>query len=336
MNMKICFVIDDFNPKVGGPYTAIKEITKQLKNNKIRFTIVHKKNFFFQKKKLQNFDIFHIFSGWSLFHIKLSLLALKMKKKLIIHTMGFYEPWSLNQKKIKKIIAWKLYQKKILLNANLVHCASNNEKKNLLKLNSNFKTVVLPFGVEDSFIKKKNTKKINKKALFFSRLHHKKGLGELIHAWQTIGNSDWTLDIVGDGDNNEYFKKMINNKKVKINFLNPIYGNSEKIRLFSQYDFFILPTKNENFGISILESLSRGLPVLTTAATPWSFISQSNAGWIINKIQPGLRINLVKIFRMKSNEFFIKSKNAVKLAKKFKWSLIFKEYIKTYKHLLDS
>jgi len=334
--MNICFVIDIFNPDAGGPYTAIKDIVQQLKSNKIKFLIIDKKNFLLYKKKLQNYDIFHIFGGWSLFHVRLCLLALKMKKKLIIHTMGLYEPWSLNQKKIKKMVAWKLYQKKILLKANLIHCASNSEKKNLLKLHKNFKTIILPFGVFDRFIKKKITKKLNQKALFFSRLHHKKGLPELIHAWQTIGNSDWTLDIVGDGDNNEYFKKMLNNKNVKINFLNPIYDNREKIKLFSQYDLFILPTKNENFGISILESLSRGLPVLTTTATPWKFIARYNAGWIINKIQPELKINLLKIFRMKSNEFFIKSKNAVKLAKKFTWSLIFKEYMKTYKHLLNS
>lgn len=334
--MNICFVIDDFDPKVGGPYTAIKDITQQLRNNKIKFLIIDKKNFLLKKKFLHNYDIFHIFGGWSLFYVRLSLLALQMKKKLIIHTMGFYEPWSLNQKKIKKLIAWKLYQKKILLKANLIHCASSNEEKNLLKLNKNFKTIVLPFGVNYSYIKKKITKKLNKKALFFSRLHQKKGLVELISAWQGISNSDWTLDIVGDGDNNEYFKKMLNNKKIKINFLDPVYGNEEKIKLFSKYDLFILPTKNENFGISILESLSRGLPVLTTTATPWMSIVRYNAGWIINKTEQDLRANLVKIFKMKSNEFYIKSKNAVKLAKKFKWSLIFREYMKTYKHLINS
>ena len=334
--MKICFVIDIFNPKFGGPYTAIKDIVQQLKNNKIKFLIVDKKNFLLNKKKLKNYDIFHIFGGWSLFHVRLCLLVLKMKKKLIIHAMGLYEPWSLNEKKIKKKIAWELYQKRILLRANLIHCASLNEKKNLLKLNNNFKTIVLPFGVNDSFIKKEITKKLNKKAIFFSRLHHKKGLVDLIHVWQTIGNSEWTLDIVGDGDNSDYFKKMLNNKKAKIKFLDPVYGKTGKINLFNQYDFFILPTKNENFGISILESLSRGLPVLTTTATPWTLITQYNAGWIINKIYPELRINLEKIFRMKRNEFFIKSKNAIKLAKKFTWCVVFKEYMKTYKYLSNS
>ena len=204
-------------------------------------------------------------------------------------------------------------------------------------MNSNFKTVVLPFGVNDNFIKKKIVKKLNKKVLFFSRLHHKKGLAELIYAWQKIGNSDWTLDIIGDGDNNTYFKRLVNNKNVKINFLNPIYRNIDKIKVFNKYDFFVLPTKNENFGISILESLSRGLPVLTTNNTPWTIIRAYNAGWIINNIESKLRLNLAKIFRMNSNEFFIKSKNAVKLAKRFTWNKIFKkEYMTVYKKILDS
>ena len=43
--MKICFVVDDFNPNTGGPYTALKDITEQLKNNKIKSLIIHKKNF---------------------------------------------------------------------------------------------------------------------------------------------------------------------------------------------------------------------------------------------------------------------------------------------------
>ena len=62
------------------------------------------------------------------------MLALKLDKKIIVHPMGFYEPWSFSQKKIKKKIALHLYQKKILLKADLIHCASHNEKKNIYNL----------------------------------------------------------------------------------------------------------------------------------------------------------------------------------------------------------
>ena len=286
---------------------------------------------------MRNSDVIHFFGGWNIFYIKLNLLALRLKKKIIIHPLGFYEPWSLNQKKIKKLFAWNLYQKQLLLRANLIHCASNEEKKSLLNLHKKFKTIVLPFGIEDSFVKKKIKKKLNKRALFFSRLHEKKGLSDLIDIWQDINNEDWSLDIVGDGENKKYYKNMIVSKiNSKIKLLKPIYNNYEKTKLFNKYDLFILPTKNENFGISILESLSRGLPVLTTKNTPWHSIKKYNAGWIIKKTYPELKLTLIKIFKMRNDEFFIKSKNAIRLASKFKWSKIFTEYIKVYKNLLAS
>ena len=318
--MKICFVTDEYNPRTGGQYSGLSQILLQLKKYKIKHIIVNKNSKIINNKSLfektlSSYDIFHFFGGWTIFYIKLSLLALKLKKK----------------------IAWHLYQKRILLKADLIHCASDNEKKNILKLNKKFKTVVLPFGIENNFIKKKNKKKLKKKALFFSRLHKKKGLLDLISAWKDINNEDWTLDIVGEGEEKGYLKNMVSIKKyTNINFLDPIYSNNEKIKLFNKYDFFILPTKSENFGISILESLARGVPVLTTSNTPWKFIKKYNAGWIINKIDPELKLTLIKIFKLKKEFFFIKSKNSINLAKLFRWDLIFPKYINVYKDLLNS
>jgi len=261
------------------------------------------------------------------------LKALKLNKKIIIHPLGFFEPWALGQKKFKKKIAWNLYQKKLLLKSDLIHCASINESKNLKKLDKRFKTVILPFGVENIFLKKKNNLKLNNKAIFFSRLLESKGLKNLINAWKVIGNKYWTLDIIGDGIDKNFFKKMITNNN-NINLFKPIYNKEKKKQLFQNYDFFVLPTYNESFGLAILESLSYGLPVLTTRNTPWSNIKKYNAGWIINNSYDELIITLNKIFKLKSYEFNIKSKNSIKLASKFRWSVIFNQYIKTYKDLL--
>jgi glycosyltransferase involved in cell wall biosynthesis len=333
--MKICFAIDDFNPNFGGSYTAVKEITKQLKNVKIEYLIIDKKNFLLHKNKLHHYDIFHIFGGWTLFFIKIQLLAIKLKKKIIIHPLGFYEPWSLSQKKIKKKIAWTLYQKRFLLKADLIHCASINEEKNLLKLDNRFKTIVLPFGVDDNFLKKKINFKLRKKALFFSRLLVTKGLLNLINAWIAIDKKEWILDIIGEGDDKEIFNKIILENNIKnINLLKPIYNNFNKKNIFNYYNFFVLPTYNESFGFAILESLARGLPVLTTKNTPWNSIKKFNAGWIINNSYNDLKFALTKILSTTNKEFVIKSNNSIKLASKFKWSVLFNKYIKVYKNLL--
>lgn len=339
--IRVGIFVDKFFPEIGGPYFILKQTIIALKK------IIKVKLFFYDnarikknlnlKNILKNIDICHFYGGWTYFHFKVVHLAAKLKKKIIIHPLGYYEPWSLEQKKIKKRIAWHLYQKNILSNSNLIHCASENEKKNLLKLNDSFKTIVLPYGIENSFIKKNFYKKsIKKKALFFSRIHYKKGIENLIKAWTTINNPDWTLDIMGPVDNEKYLSKLkkMNFEYKNVSFLKPVYSERKKKILFTKYDFLVLPTYNENFGMVILEALARGLPVLTNHNAPWRDIKVYNAGWYIGESYEDLLSCLKKIFKTNIKKFRKKSFNAINVAKNYSWNKLAKDYVNIYKKVL--
>ena len=337
--MKICFVTENFSPSYGGQYTAVKSVMDICKLLKIDFNVIHKNSKKFTNKKylkkiIESSDIIHIFGGWTLFYIKMNILIFNLKKKIIVHPMGFYEPWSFSQKKIKKLMAWKLYQNKLLLKANLIHCASQNEENSLLKLNSKFKTIVLPFGIDEKNLKKKINNEIHKRCIFFSRLHKKKGLDNLLKAWIEIDQNDWKLDIVGYGDSERY-KHIIKDSKYKnIKFLKPFSKTSKKFKTFENYDLLILPTLNENFGIVILESLARGLPVLTTNETPWSDIQAKDAGWIINSSFIELKLVLGQIFRTSKKDLLRKKRNTIKIAKNFTKEKLSNQYYKVYRNLI--
>lgn len=49
-------------------------------------------------------------------------------------------------------------------------------------------------------------------------------------------------------------------------------------KALSQNHVFILPSKSENFGHSIIEALSAGRPVITSHGTPWKNLQQRKAG----------------------------------------------------------
>ena len=337
--MKICFISEFYSPAYGGQYTSVKGVVDICRLKKIKYMVIHKKSKIYNdnarlEKSISECDIIHIFGGWTLFYIKISLLVHKLKKKIIVHPMGFYEPWSLNQKKIKKKLAWYLYQRNFLRQSTLVHCASYNEEYNLKKLDSKIKTVILPFGINNKDIKKNISKVVKRRCIFLSRLHKKKGLDILIKAWIELKNKNWCLDIVGFGNKKHFMHLIKDTENSKIRFLKPIIDPSKKKKLLDNYDFLVLPTLNENFGIVILESLARGLPVLTTNETPWIGIQNKNAGWVINHSLIELKLVLNQIFNTKEKEFFIKKKNSIKVANDFTKEKISNQYLKMYKKIL--
>ena len=115
--MKILIGVDNHFQGYGGPFTAISEKLDYLQSQNIKFKLIYKSNSHFNynlnfKEILEDIDIVHIYGCWRPFTVKLFYEAKKYKKKIIISPIGALEPWSLQQKKIKKKIAWLIYQKK--------------------------------------------------------------------------------------------------------------------------------------------------------------------------------------------------------------------------------
>jgi len=343
--MKILFAITNLYKETGGSYIAFLETVRAVYSKNVDIKIIYLKNDIIKNnislsKIYSDIDIVHFFGGWDYFSIRLIINAFYKKIKVVISPMGIYDPWTLSKKKKKKKIAWHLYQKYILKKSDLIICSSLDEKKNICKLIKTNKIVYLPHGINN---KKENFKKNffegkKKKALFFSRIHKKKGLIELSKIWCKIKPKDWELIIVGpeEDETKKIVLKIIkDNHNINIKFLKPIFDINEKKKLFLSSDLFILPSYSENFSYSIVEALQFKLPVLTTKFTPWLSIKKHNAGWIVDNLEGSLEKNLIDIFKLKKKDFEEKSKNCSKLLKRYYWNNLVNKYLRQYKNLCD-
>ena len=144
------------------------------------------------------------------------------------------------------------------------------------------------------------------------------------------------MDIVGFGSKNFYEKKYNLQRHKYIKFLKPVTNKKKKIKLFDKYDFFALPSISESFGLAILESLGRRIPVLTTNKTPWINIQAENSGWIINDSLIELKLVLYEIFNTSKEDFIKKKRNTINIAKNFETKNISKLYVRTYNKLISS
>jgi glycosyltransferase involved in cell wall biosynthesis len=120
--------------------------------------------------------------------------------------------------------------------------------------------------------------------IFISRIHPKKNLDFMLQALENVDTScNLLLDIYGEEDDLIY--SMSCRKKaeslgghVRVTFYGPL-PHTEVFKTLKRYHLFVLPTRGENFGHSIFEALSAGLPVLVSDKTPWRGLEQAMVGW---------------------------------------------------------
>ncbi|HEY5038791.1 MAG TPA: glycosyltransferase, partial [bacterium] len=209
----------------------------------------------------------------------------KLKIPIVITTHGMLTQWHFNHKAWKKRPAWWLYQKRDLETARVVHITSKDEGDDLRKIGFKGPMALISNGSEiPEWREPKAEPKVVRTALFFSRIHLKKGLLNLVEAWAIVRPKGWRMLIVGP-DTEGYGrvvkdavrKKGLENEFV---FMEPVYGDA-KWDLYRNADLFILPTFTENFGIVIPEAMACGLPVITTYGAPWSELNEMKCGWWI-------------------------------------------------------
>jgi glycosyltransferase involved in cell wall biosynthesis len=110
------------------------------------------------------------------------------------------------------------------------------------------------------------------RVIFLSRISPIKNLDFLLATLSSI-NLPIELNIYGPYENETYWvycQELISNlpQNITVNIHGPIM-HSQIQEIFSKYDLFLFPTKGENFGHVIFESLSAGTPVIVSDKTPW-------------------------------------------------------------------
>lgn len=180
-------------------------------------------------------------------------------------------------KNIKKKIYWNLIEKKNLIKAQYVILTSKREKKyfrdtfvdtsNIKIKNINYGIKKIPINkniVQNKFYKKFPLFKNKEFYIYVGRIHPEKGCEIMITA---MLKSKYNLLIMGSFSSKNYEQKLLNlikEKKIKnVTFSKAEYDDIKWGALLAS-KAFISSTHGENFGISIVESMSQAKPIITT------------------------------------------------------------------------
>ncbi|HXW69269.1 MAG TPA: glycosyltransferase [Dissulfurispiraceae bacterium] len=169
--------------------------------------------------------------------------------------------------------------------------------------------------------------------LFLGRVNWKKGLDRLILAMKQI--SDGRLIIAGN-DEEDYrpgIERLVseNGLEGRVVFYGPVY-DVDKFALLKSARVFVLPSYSENFGLSVLEAMACGCPVVVTPEVGVAeIVRDSGAGVVIN----GDPVELgkgIKHLLSDSNQLKDMSERGKKtVAERFTWDVVSKQMEEVYR-----
>lgn len=241
----------------------------------------------------------------SLFSKLYTLVPMSLVKKIpiIIAPRGMLGAGALEIKKLKKTFFLKITKMVRFYKRVTWHASTIEEEKEIRAVYGANADIVVAQNIPTAqqleykdIVEKRNTGVV--RFIFVSRIAKKKNLHLAVDAMKQIKpNQEVEFHIYGNIEDKDYFKKIQKQLKVygkvSMEYRGPL-NPSLLPTTFLYADYFILPTKHENYGHAIVEAWANGCPVIVSKNTPWKDLRVRNLGWDVDITVPGALANAIQ------------------------------------------
>ena len=279
-----------------------------------------------------------LFEKSSLSTLVLNKLYHKSGKNVYIAPMGVFSPGAFHSKHKKKNVFIQLV--KILgLYKNIIWSfTSEGEYRDAIRVLGSKKYIqkhiiaedlpsAVDFGKSFEYLKNR-TSSDALNVIFLSRICPQKNLLFAINVLKEVcTDKRINFDIYGIAEDTAYWKECQEEiAQLPQNVIAEYKGAVKPdnvIDTFRKYDVFLFPTKGENYGHVIYESLAAGCIPIISDQTPWTIIEDNNIGRVISLCKSKDYSNSIEYYSRKNNDEILKCKkdSIVYAKKKFEFSI---------------
>jgi glycosyltransferase involved in cell wall biosynthesis len=233
-------------------------------------------------------DVIHNHGLWLMPNVRAAEAAASGRACFVISPRGMLAPAALAFSRVKKRAFWRLLQGRAVRQAACIHATSEHEYDEIRSFGLTNPVAIIPNGIDVLELTPQPiaSPALERVVLYLGRIHPKKGLAGLVHAWAKVeaGFPSWRLKIVGPpeaGHEDELRALTRGLGLARVSVVGPVYG-AAKTAAYQEADLFVLPTLNENFGLTVAEALAAGTPAISTKGAPWSGLQSEGCGWWID------------------------------------------------------
>ena len=237
------------------------------------------------REQAPNYDIVEVQSLWAQPLITTAQTCLENDIPYIIPLHGQLLPWSMGYKGLKKSLYLRFVSRKLINKASGIHCTTREETSNLSELNISSPAFVVPNGLDtEKFLDIQERSRFRNSLnipsddilfLFVGRLHQKKRPDIAFHAFVNAYNVYKNVHLLIAGPDEGGWKIKLKSQadllglSDRIHFTGLLKGD-EIIDAYACADLLLMPSEpeSENFGMSAVESMAAGVPILVSDGVP--------------------------------------------------------------------
>ncbi|MBI4726233.1 glycosyltransferase [candidate division TA06 bacterium] len=249
------------------------------------------------RRDLPAYDIIHIHSLYLFHDLTAGQLCRKYRVPYIIRPHGTLDPYIYKRHRLRKRIMEILFENRNIKGAAALHYTTEEEMLLAKPYVFNSPGVVVPNGLNLGEYEKlpppgafrQLFPQVGDKRLilFLGRINFKKGLDILVPAFAGALKSFPNLHLVVAGPDNDGYGQKVRvwlkeqNILDRATFTGMLEGR-DKLAAFRDAEMFVLPSYTENFGISVLEAMACGVPVVVSdKVNIWREIKGAGAGLVV-------------------------------------------------------
>lgn len=306
------------------------------------------------KNHLRQFDIVHIHGLYRFPVSSAAWWARKTGVPYMIMPHGSLDPFLYNQSQynlpLKKIYE-RLFDIPNLNHATAIHYTTEEEAKRAAFLRLRSRAVVLPNGIDwenyrrlpprGNFRRYIRFDDQTPLVLFLGRINFKKGLDLLVPAFGRVTKkrADARLAIVGP-DNEGYCSKVRRWCKEygiqdRVFFVDHL--GFEKVKeAYVDADCFVLPSYTENFGLTVVEAMACGTPVIISdQVNIWREVQEARAGIVVRLDSRDVADAICRILADKIEAKAMGTRGRVAAEKCYAWPHIVEQLTQVYRELIE-
>jgi glycosyltransferase involved in cell wall biosynthesis len=301
-------------------------------------------------RNVRAFDVVHVHAVLSHACLSAGRACRHAGVPYVVRPLGTLDPWSLGQKALKKRLLLWAAGRRMLRNAAAIQYTSRQEQAAVEASLGLTRSVVIPLGIDAAEAGETGgveppafSLRVRREppyVLALSRLHAVKGLETLIEAFGRVASQpafhEWRLVIAGDGETHyvERLKTLAadGGAAPRIQFAGWVEG-ADKRALLAGASLFALPSLHESFGISLVEALASGLPVVLSPHVHLADeIGEVGAGWVAGSGLHDYAAALDAAMRSR-DERERRGAHARAFARRFAWPRVARQLVDLYRQL---